>query len=255
MEIYSGQENEKRFRRNDEPDFDACANIVIRLTHDVPTFCNHRLYFDNYYFSTIPLIVFLRKERGIFSLGTMRQNHTANCPLWKGKKLKRLKRGDCIERLGVWKGTPVTVIQWMDNKPILLASSFAGKFLLDVARRWVKQSGTYIEVSQPYAVSKYNKFMGGVDLTGSYIGRNRIKMKSWKWYMRMFHHFIDVVISNCWLIFKDKHPEIKMSSSKFREELAYSLLKHGKKTSKRGRPALNAPLPKVKRQIIPSVDV
>lgn len=88
MEIYSGQENQERFRRPNEPDLGACANIVVRLTRDVPKFKNHKLFFDNYY-TTIPLLVFLKKERGILSLGTLRKDRSCKCILFRSQEFKK----------------------------------------------------------------------------------------------------------------------------------------------------------------------
>ena len=88
-EIYSGQENQPRFRNQDEPDLGACANIVVRLTRDVPKFHYHKLYFDNYY-TSLPLMAYLKKERGILSVGTIRKDRTCRCTLF-GTRKKKIK--------------------------------------------------------------------------------------------------------------------------------------------------------------------
>jgi len=36
FEIYSGQENDQRFRLLNEPDLSASSNIVVRLTRNIP---------------------------------------------------------------------------------------------------------------------------------------------------------------------------------------------------------------------------
>lgn len=35
-EIYSGQKNKSRFRLPEEPDLNLCANVVVRLSKDIP---------------------------------------------------------------------------------------------------------------------------------------------------------------------------------------------------------------------------
>jgi hypothetical protein len=85
--------------------------------------------------------------------------------------------------------------------------------------------------------------MGGVDLLDSLLGRYKIKMRSRKWYMRLFHHLLDVTIVNSWLL----HKRIQKQKSdtdnilplmEFREQLALNLCKIGENnTAKRGRPS------------------
>lgn len=96
--------------------------------------------------------------------------------------------------------------------------------------------------------------MGGVDLTGSYIGRNRIPMRTKKWYMRMFYHLLDLAIANCWLLFERKNLDIPITLPKFRQELAYCLLKFEKKDGQRGRPAIQPTFRKT-RKIVPPLDL
>lgn len=167
----------------------------------------------------------------------------------------KLARGSCAESLTVLKSVPVTVVKWLDNKDVVLASTYAGKLPEDTAHRWNRSENTRIEIPRPNCIKEYNKFMGGVDLLGSFIGRNKIKMKSRKYYMRMFYHIVDVAIVNCWILFKRKNPSLKVTLSEFRKELAYTLLNVGKKVwSGRGRRPNPKPTKKVRR-IIPSIDL
>lgn len=57
----------------------------------------------------------------------------------------------------------------------------------------------------PKVVREYNAHMGGVDLMDSYLGRYRIRMKSRKWYMRLFHHLLDLMAINSWVLYKQVH--------------------------------------------------
>jgi len=83
--------------------------------------------------------------------------------------------------------------------------------------------------------------MGGVDLLDGLLGRHKIKMRSRKWYMRVFHHLLDVTIVNSWLLHrriqKQKQDKNVMSLVNFREQLGLSLCKIDISiTPKRGRP-------------------
>lgn len=47
----------------------------------------------------------------------------------------------------------ITVLRWRDNRDAQ-----------DKARRWDAKAKQYIEITRPYVIKEYNKFMGGVDL-------------------------------------------------------------------------------------------
>ncbi|KAJ8926143.1 hypothetical protein NQ314_021516 [Rhamnusium bicolor] len=49
LELYSGQENDKINKLDNEPDLGESSNVVVRLCRVVPKNMNHRIYFDNYY--------------------------------------------------------------------------------------------------------------------------------------------------------------------------------------------------------------
>lgn len=61
FELYTGQENDDRFRLANEINLGASSNVVIRLVRNVSQDMNYRIYFDNYYTST-PLISELYKK-------------------------------------------------------------------------------------------------------------------------------------------------------------------------------------------------
>lgn len=69
--------------------------------------------------------------------------------------------------------------------------------------------------------------MGGVDLLDGLLGRHKIKMRSRKWYIRLFYYMIDVTIVNSWLLHRriqhEKGEKNSMPLVQFRKELAMSL--------------------------------
>ena len=44
--------------------------------------------------------------------------------------------------------------------------------------------------------------MGGVDKMDSLVGFYRIFIRSQKWYLRIFFHFMDVALANAWLLYR-----------------------------------------------------
>ena len=69
----------------------------------------------------------------------------------------------------------------------------------------------YINVSRPNIVKVYNKHMGGVDLLDPLLGYYRNKIRSKKWYLRIFFHLIDMTTVNAWILWNQHNPENKMA--------------------------------------------
>uniref|UniRef100_A0A2S2QP15 PiggyBac transposable element-derived protein 2 n=1 Tax=Sipha flava TaxID=143950 RepID=A0A2S2QP15_9HEMI len=100
---------------------------------------------------------------------------------------------------------------------------------------------TQIGVDCPFLIKEYNRHMGGVDLLDSHIGRYKIKIKSRKWYMRIFYHLLDMTVVNSWILYKRvcKAKDIapKFTLAGWRKDLAYTLCKIGEVRPKKGRPS------------------
>uniref|UniRef100_A0A1B0BPX3 PiggyBac transposable element-derived protein domain-containing protein n=1 Tax=Glossina palpalis gambiensis TaxID=67801 RepID=A0A1B0BPX3_9MUSC len=101
-----------------------------------------------------------------------------------------------------------------------------------------------IDITCPFIVQEYNKHMGGVDLMDSFLGRNHIKMRSKKWYLRIFFHLFDLAIINSWIVYKKNAQErgepkkSLLTMGQFRNELAFVLCNRGTtKEAKRRRPS------------------
>ena len=235
-ELYSGQENEPRFRRQNEPDIGASSNVVIRMVRTVPRNRNHRIYFDNW-FSSVPLVHHLATQ-GIHSLGTIRRVRIPNDSLPREAVLKKKKRGSVFERLGLYRKIPMSTVLWKDNKTVTLISSYVGKLPVAKVRRFCRKQRRYLELPCPAIIGEYNRFMGGVDLMGSHIGRGRIKMKSRKWPCRIFYHYLDLMVINAWLLYK-RVIRVPMNLQSFRVQVALCLAKIGTlgvSPNKKGRP-------------------
>ncbi|XP_050059682.1 piggyBac transposable element-derived protein 3-like [Aphis gossypii] len=238
FELYTGQENFEKFRLNTEPDLMASANVVVRLSRIIPENKNHRLYFDNYY-TTIPLVQYMAKK-GILTLGTVRRNRIPNCKFPSEKIMLKEPRGTSYEYLTVFNSVPITSVIWKDNKLVTLLSSYCGILPEMSINRFDKKSKRNMEVKCPSIIKEYNRHMGGVDLLDSLIGRYKIKIRTKKWYMRVWYHLIDISIVNAWLLYRRVENENgrvpKLSLFDFRTEVAFSLTT-SVSTPKRGRPS------------------
>ncbi|KAL4126738.1 hypothetical protein QTP88_010947 [Uroleucon formosanum] len=138
FKIYSGQENEQRFRLVNEPDLGACGNIVLRLTRNVDKNKNHRLYFDNYY-TSIPFMSYLYGN-GIMSLGTVRKDRLPNNTLPNEKVSKLLSRGKSFEYISTYQDAPISVTWWKDNKPVNMLSTYCGSLPMLKTQRFDKKA-------------------------------------------------------------------------------------------------------------------
>lgn len=240
FEIYTGQENEESKRHLDEPDIGASGNVVVRLLRDVPKHIHHRVYFDNYY-TSLPLIYHLEKN-GIHCVGTARRNRIPKCPLPSEADIKKDKRGTSYEYITDIDNIKISSVLWKDTKAVILLSSFCGELPKTAVRRFDKTEKKKIHTDCPKIVKEYNRHMGGVDLTDSLIGRYKIKLRSKKWYMRIFYHLLDLTMVNAWILYR-KVNKVKGETKvlplcDFKAEVAECLCKTFTKPTKRGRPSL-----------------
>ncbi|KAK3892961.1 hypothetical protein Pcinc_003140 [Petrolisthes cinctipes] len=225
FDIYSG----KIEPAPNEPDLGASSNVVLRLASIVQVNMSHLLFFDNW-FSSLRLVIELHKK-GIYTLGTVRQNRLKGCRLIDDKRLKTLGRGTYEEKCATVEGVEVVVLKWCDTKCVTFISTHAGGDPPGIVERWSKKDKELVEVSCPNIVLEYNKFMGGVDLLDGLVAYYRTKLRSKKYYMRFFFHFLDMVTVNGWLLYRRDGNSLEISSKKlmdglaFRSEVAEGLIK------------------------------
>ena len=239
FELYSG----KILPSDETVDLGASSNIVLRLAKAIPTQKNFLLYFDNW-FTSLPLVCHLAKIK-IFCLGTVRANRLQGCHLPLDKEMKKKGRGYYIEKECCVDGVTVRVVKWLDTKGVTFLTSFESAQPVSSVQRFDRSAKKNIDVSCPKIVSTYNKFMGGVDLLDSLISLYRIKLRSKKYYHRLFFHFVDMVTVNCWLLYRRDCDNFgfpksqQLSLLKFKYAVADALYKQGKEiaTAKRGRPS------------------
>ena len=93
-------------------------------------------------------------------------------------------------------------------------------------------------------VHVYNRHMGGVDLLDSLIGLYRTKIRSRKWYHRVFFHLMDLTVVNAWLLYRrcSQANGKQLTLHDFKADVAEGLCKQGKhepksRAVKRGRPS------------------
>jgi len=90
----------------------------------------------------------------------------------------------------------------MDNRSVTMASTSTGSAPVTDVRRWDKKNSKYILVPCPNSINSYNSSMGGVDLCDRLISYYRNCMRTKKWSVRVFWHFVDLAITNSWIEYR-----------------------------------------------------
>lgn len=173
------------------------CSIVKQLCQTVPQNSNHVIYADRFFSSVKCADTLL--QRNTYFTGTVMGNRTEGA-ISKLAGDKSLKRGEWSQV--VRQDDNATVIKWKDNKGVLLLSTCVGSNPVAVCKRWSKENKQKIDVPQPAIVKMYNTNMGGIDLHDRLLSYYRSYIRTKKWPIRVFNHFVDVVIINCWIMYK-----------------------------------------------------
>ncbi|XP_049307347.1 piggyBac transposable element-derived protein 3-like isoform X1 [Bactrocera dorsalis] len=166
------------------------ASIIMRLTKHLPK--GSHIYFDRF-FTTIPLIQSVH-QIGFHGTGIIMANR-----LDKNLKFpqdKEMNRGDIIQFTN---GDNVAVVKWKDSKGVVVVSSQCGKDPIGETDRWNKNMKRRCPVHIAKVIENYNELMGGVDIADQMLEYYRIKMKTRKWTVKVFFHFLDLAVFNSWM--------------------------------------------------------
>ena len=215
------------------------AAVVLKLSERLVNE-GHTIFFDNF-FTSYNLLERLSQLKQN-AAGTIRVNRFAKPPLITDKDL--MKKGRGLSDMVVSQDGGINVVKWQDNKAIHLASNFIGIGTQDEVKRYNKSKKTYEIVQRPEIVQQYNFGMGGVDLLDQFVSYYRVFIKSKKWPLRIFTHFLDVALVASWLEYKNycikkgKRSNEILHLLNFRLEVANVLIYANQKTTSanRGRP-------------------
>ncbi|XP_064475469.1 piggyBac transposable element-derived protein 2-like [Ornithodoros turicata] len=147
--------------------------IVKLLLQTVPSDKTVHMLKDRYFIG-LKLAEFLR-SRNTHLTGTVLSTRTGGA----AQKLpddKQMKRGDSACVVGAdGKGT---------------------------CKCWSSDANGKVDVPQPAAVKQYNSNMGGVNLIDCFMAFYRIKIRTKKWTVRVYAHFLDLAVCNGWIQYK-----------------------------------------------------
>lgn len=198
FDLYAGKQSD--VVRDDQKNLGTSSNVVFRLTQTISEHLNYKVFFDNW-FTSLDLMVEMDKK-GILPLGTVRANRLPGANLPSQKDLCKKGRGSSVELETTVNEQVVTAVSWLDNKVVNMCSTYVGVNPTGTVQRFNRKKKCYEELTCPRAVLLYNRHMGGVDTLDSMLGYYRIKVRSKKWYMRVYFHMIDLIAVNSWLLWR-----------------------------------------------------
>lgn len=221
-------------------DLGISGDIVDHLCKSLPQNQNFKVYFDNW-FSSFKLVKTL-KDKGIWSVGTIRSDRMGSCPLKSQEELQSKGRGAMDYRVEA--GSGIAVVRWLDRKALQMISSYCCIEPTDTCKRFSKQEGGHIEVARPRIVQQYNQFMGGVDLVDMLVELYRIDIRSNKWYTRIIFWCLNVSVVTAWQLYRrhenqrNKRKQEIMPLLQFQSQIAKELtMSTQAQERKRGRPS------------------
>ncbi|RWS22361.1 piggyBac transposable element-derived protein 3-like protein [Leptotrombidium deliense] len=233
FEIYQGSTTP--VDQNIKAQFNQTTAIVHHLCRTIPRNLSHIIYVDRY-FTSLALFEHLLSN-GIYATGTARIDRVRGIPFMNSKLLKKEKRGFFEEF--VKHDDTLSAVRWIDNKPVVLISSFHGATPTESVSRFFRKEKQRQNIECPAVVSAYNQSMGGVDLNDRFIANYRIGVRSRKWTVRCLFHFLDLVVANAWIEYKIDAASVGetniMDLYSYRKHIAEHLVSSTEKR-KRGRP-------------------
>lgn len=173
------------------------GNVVMDLIDKCSVPSGHKIYFDNL-FTSFKLLEKL-KESGIGGTGTLRSNRMGDCKLTDSKVIGKKGRGTVESKCS----KDVLVIQWVDNKPVIVATNVHPLEPSKIAHRYSRREKIKYPIKMPLPIAKYNQNMGGVDVFDQSVSVYRIRIRSKKWYWALVSWIINATLVNGWRIYQD----------------------------------------------------
>ena len=154
---------------------------------------------DNY-FTSYSLFKFLEVQK-IFACGTVISNRK-NLPQNLSAD-KSLQRGEFDWAVS---NENVLCLKWRDRgskkKCVTILSTLGDETAVSSVSRKEKD-GTTLQVPCPRSIITYNRNMGFVDYFDQLKSMYAIDRKSRKWWHRLFFHFVDMIVTNAFILHKE----------------------------------------------------
>ena len=136
----------------------------------------HHLYMDNLY--TSPTLFAILSASG--ACGTLRTNRKG---VPHSIKTSKLSKGDVVT--ASTEGD-MLFLKWKDKREVSLLTTIHDDSSVLKERHSRLVSGGTEEISKPYAIDQYNKFMGGVDQQDQFLSYYGFSRRTVKWWKKVF---------------------------------------------------------------------
>ncbi|XP_060757078.1 piggyBac transposable element-derived protein 4 isoform X1 [Neoarius graeffei] len=203
----------------------------------------YHVYMDSFY--TSPKLFRDLHAQNFAACGTYRDNRK-DCPRSAYNALsKRSNRGSFR-----WiRDGPLVFVKWMDTREVSVCSTIHAAFTGHTIQRRVKpKHGAWMTKTFPCPspVMEYNRYMGGVHLSGQLLQYYTAQQKSMKWYRKLFLHFLDIAATNAYILHKELtslNQQETLTHKAFLEELISQLCGVSKKTPAKQSASDHVPVP------------
>ena len=111
-------------------------------------------------------------------------------------------------------------LRYQDKKEIYILSTMHKADAVNVCGRSGRKDNI---IQKPKVIDDY---MGGVDKNGAIIGNYSCIRKSYKWYINTFFHYLEEVVFNVFIIYKNYHLQPKYTFMELKLEIIRSMLGH-----------------------------
>lgn len=197
------------------------------------------VYVDRFY-TSVDLIKELH-EMKLFVTGTILSNRIPkNVTIAKSSiQFRRMERGDAVKHVFHYRDKngdtqKAGLVLWKDRNIVYSITNDTTTSTMDTCTR--RGQGGLVEIRRPTVISKYNMYMGGVDVadmrrlhcSSTIMGQNR-------WWLKLFFYLLDVGTSNALVAYNEamKDKQAPLNIVEFKTRLVESLVGHKLKDSAR----------------------
>ena len=172
---------------------------------------SYKLYVDNWY--TGEALFNYLYENQTCATGTARKNRMQ---LPKSFMNENLKKGGFSFR----RNENMLALRHQDKKEIYMLSTMHKADTINVPRRNRRKDNI---IQKPKVIDDYIQKMGGFDKNDAFIGNHSCIRKSYKWYIKIFFHYLEEAVFNAFIIYKNYHPQPKYMFMEFKLEIICSI--------------------------------
>lgn len=196
----------------------------------------YHIFMDNFYAS--PELFVNLWGRYIGATGTLRVRRKGVPAELKSKTIsgRKMEKGEMkvMNNQGIMLG-----VRYEDRKSVLLLSTVEDVQLEEVESRKKRWDGEVVR--RPRLVNQYNKYMGGVDRADQLLSYSPFKVKTLKWWKRVWFHMVNVALTNSFILYRERTDDRVLKDGRtFRKDIVQSMVEKeygATERRPRGRPS------------------